>query len=98
MKSVITDVETACSSNRSNVEIDNETGNSDQPANSTQGSTRRRSHFRRRRVTTSIEGPTGAPPLGAVSMTGAAGGGPAAWAAAAFGRAERKVLFNVTFI
>ena len=53
---------------------------------------RRRSGFRRRGDTTTIEGPTGAPPLGASTMVGAAGGGPAAWAAAAFGRGDdRKV-------
>ena len=56
---------------------------------------RRRSGFRRRGDTTTIEGPTGAPPLGSSSMVGAAGGGPAAWAAAAFGRGEdRKVLMK----
>ena len=36
---------------------------------------RRRSGFRRRGDTTTIEGPTGAPPLGASTMVGAAGGG-----------------------
>jgi len=51
---------------------------------------RRRSGFRRRGDTTTFEGPTGAPPLGSSSMVGAGGGGPAAWAAAAFGRGEER--------
>ena len=55
---------------------------------------RRRSGFRRRGDTTSFQGPTGAPPLGTASMAGASGGGPAAWAAAAFGRGEERKVFK----
>ena len=86
------------SNGQSGTVLDNESGNSDQLVHSNVDTIihgRRRSGFRRRGDTTSMEGPTGAPPLGAVSMVGAAGGGPAAWAAAAFGRGDdRKVCRN----
>ena len=57
---------------------------------------RRRHGFRRRGDTTTVEGPTGAPPLGSSSMAGAGGGGPAAWAAAAFGRGDDRQVREIT--
>ena len=98
MKSIIADLESSSSSHssRSNPVIDNEVTESEQqiPSNSNIRIIRPRS-LRRRGNTVTIEGPTGAPPLGTVSMAGAAGGGPAAWAAAAFGRGDnRKVSFK----
>ena len=106
MKSVITDLVYAFGSNANRQSInvlDNESGNSAQQADDSNVDLivhgRRRSGFRRRGDTTSFEGPTGAPPLGSVSMVGAAGGGPAAWAAAAFGRGDdRKVCKNYFII
>ena len=97
MKSVITDMVHAFGSNSSQqleTVIDNESGSNGRLHESHDAVVhgRRRSGFRRRGDTTTFEGPTGAPPLGSVSMAGAAGGGPAAWAAAAFGRSpDRKV-------
>ena len=102
MKSVITDLVYAFGSNtnqHSGNILDNETTN-DAHEEDVDGDIlengRRRSGFRRRRTTTTIEGPTGAPPLGSVSMVGAAGGGPAAWAAAAFGRGDERKVQKIT--
>merc|ERR1712150_265894 len=98
VKSVITDMVHAFGSNSSQqleTVIDNESGSNGRLHESHDAVVhgRRRSGFRRRGDTTTFEGPTGAPPLGSVSMAGAAGGGPAAWAAAAFGRSpDRKEL------
>ena len=106
MKSIITDLELIFASNSneesSNV-LENESGNSapeqvnSNPVTTVQG--RIWSGFRRR-FTTVFEGPTGAPPTrnmvqwneahGTRYMVGAGGGGPAAWAAAAFGRGDNR--------
>ena len=106
IKSVVTDLVYAFGSS-SNQEagsvIDNETGTAssvlrETNINNTIVHGRRRSGFRRRGDTTTFQGPTGAPPLGTASMAGASGGGPAAWAAAAFGRGEERKVFRNYFI
>ena len=102
IKSVVTDLVYAFGSS-SNQEagsvIDNETGTASSVLQATNVNNtivhgRRRSGFRRRGDTTTFQGPTGAPPLGTASMAGASGGGPAAWAAAAFGRGEERKVFK----
>ena len=58
---------------------------------------RRRSGFRRRGDTTTIEGPTGAPLLETSTIVEAAGRGPAAWDVASHcQRDDRKVTLTMT--
>lgn len=106
IKSVVTDLVYAFGSS-SNQEagsvIDNETGTASSVLQATNINNtivhgRRRSGFRRRGDTTTFQGPTGAPPLGTASMAGASGGGPAAWAAAAFGRGEERKELIVRYV
>ena len=96
MKSVITDLEYVFESDSRSVSshiLDNESVNLIPVVNPSVNSTLARrinTRFRRRGDTTNFDGPAGAPPLGTASMVGAAGGGPAAWAAAAFGRGDNR--------
>ena len=107
IKSVINDIESFYASfqhGESNIAIHNESANDEETTSnhSIFDNERRRSgpgYFRRRQTTVSTEGPTGAPPLGSFSIhAGAAGGGPAAWAAAAFGRGDDRKVSKIIFL